>query len=221
MNDHGLEAQLATLGVRIDEQTKDNLLWLAKELLRWNQKINLTAITTLGEVINKHLVDSLSILSLLTGDERLLDLGSGAGFPGLPLKISKASLSLVSVEAVAKKVFFQRHVVRHLNLSGCTILNLRAEEVSAWPEFHDGFDKVVARALSSLKDLISLGLPCLAPNGELIAMKGPEGEKELRDAKHFLEERNLICVDVRRLRLPGSGAERTLISLMKKQVGSY
>ena len=211
-----LEWQLIALGLSISRQTQSHLLWLAEELLRWNRRINLTAITRLEEVINKHLIDSLTLLPLLKDTERMLDLGSGGGFPGLPVKIVKEDLRLVSVDAVAKKISFQRHIARRLNLTQCTLLNMRGEELLHWSGLENGFDTVVARAFSSLENIIRLGFPCLARRGRLIAMKGPEGEKELQEAQPLLSRLNLICAEIKKLRLPVSNAERVLISLMKK-----
>jgi 16S rRNA (guanine527-N7)-methyltransferase len=199
--------------VTVDPGTRGQLLWLAGELLRWNRHVNLTAITVLEEVVERHLVDSLTLVSMLSGTERVLDVGSGGGFPGLPLKIVMAGLRLVSVDAVAKKINFQRHVIRRLGLSGCLALHTRIEEVPRWEGFEDGFDVIVSRALASLDDFARLALPSLAPGGRLIAMKGPDGAGELCQKKMALADLKVGCDGIERKTLPGSGAERLLITL--------
>jgi 16S rRNA (guanine527-N7)-methyltransferase len=210
-----LNSQLAALSLSIRPEDGKRLLWLGQELLRWNQKVNLTAIRVIEDVIEKHIVDSLTLLPLFNGNERLLDIGSGGGFPGLPLKIVQNGISLVSVDAVGKKINFQRNVVRKLELSCCTPLHARIEDLPHWEGLGQGFDVVVSRAFSSLKEFVILALPCLKSGGKIIAMKGPEGEKELSDIADFLAGSNLVFIESKRLLLPQSRAERLLITFMK------
>lgn len=193
----------------------ERLEWLAAELLRWNRSHNLTAITDPREVREKHLIDSLSLLPLIEPAHRLLDLGSGAGFPALPLKIVCPALEVVSVDAVGKKIAFQRHVARTLKLSGFTAVHGRAEDLPGTPLCDAGFDLVTARALGSLPLLAGLAAPCLAPGGRLIAMKGAEGASELAAARVALAETGFACTAQHRLQLPESGAERCLLVLEK------
>lgn len=206
---------LAPLGVVLDSKTLERLEWLAGELLRWNRTHNLTAITDPLEIREKHLADSLTLLPFLDKAQRLLDLGSGAGFPGLPLKMARPDLEVVSVDAVGKKIAFQRHVARTLGLSGFTAVHGRAEELPATPSYRSGFDIVTARALGSLGLLAALAAPLLAPGGRLIAMKGAEGAAELAAALEELAALGFVCSRQHPLRLPVSGAERWLLVLMK------
>jgi len=208
-----LAAQLETLGIVLKAPVLVRLEWLGSELLRWNRSHNLTAITDPDEVREKHLVDSLTLLPLLGTARRLLDLGAGAGFPALPLKIAQPELDIVSVDAVGKKIAFQRHVARTLQLAGFTAVHGRAEELSANLLSDGGFDLVTARALGSLPLLATLAKPYLAPGGRLLAMKGAEGEGELRAAQEELATLGFSCTAQHRLRLPVSGAERYLLVL--------
>jgi 16S rRNA (guanine527-N7)-methyltransferase len=210
-----LNTQLAALSLSIRAEDGRRLLWLGQELLRWNQKINLTAIKGIEEVIEKHIIDSLTLLPLFKGNERLLDIGSGGGFPGLPLKIALNGIALVSVDAVGKKIAFQRNIVRTLGLNCCLPLHVRIEDLPQWEGFGQGFDVVVSRAFTSLKEFVACALPCLSPGGKIIAMKGPEGNKELRDIEDSLLSRNLVFLESKRLMLPQSRSERLLITLMK------
>ena len=204
---------LAPLGVHLDAVALERLEWLGQELLRWNRTHNLTAITDPLEVREKHLADSLTLLPLLEGAQRLLDLGSGPGFPALPLKIARPALEVVSVDAVGKKIAFQRHVARTLKLSGFTAVHGRAEDLPGTPLCGAGFDIVTARALGSLPLLARLAAPCLVPRGRLIAMKGAEGAAELAAAQGELAAQGFVCGEAHAFRLPESRAERSLIAL--------
>jgi len=206
-----LAEQLAIFGISLPADVLGQLEWLGGELLRWNRTHNLTAITDPDEVREKHLADSLTLLPLLEGAGRLLDLGSGAGFPALPLKIARPELEVVTIDAVAKKVAFQRHVARVLKLAGFTAIHGRAEDLPGVPVCAPGFAVVTARALGNLPLLARLAAPLLAPGGRLIAMKGAEAATELAAAEDELATFGLICVAQHQLRLPVSGAERTLL----------
>jgi len=207
---------LVPLGIALDAATLEQLEWLGRELLRWNRTHNLTAITDPAEVREKHLVDSLTLLPLLDAPRRLLDLGSGGGFPGLPLKIARPAMDVVSVDAVAKKIAFQRHVARTLQLRGFSAIHGRAETLSKTPDCVEGFDVVTARALGSLPLLARLAAPCLAPGGRLVAMKGAEGAAELVAAQAELAALEFYCIGQHHLLLPASGAERYLLVLARE-----
>ena len=197
-----LDLKLASASIPLLER-------MVEELLRWKPRRNLTAITDRDEVLEKHLVDSLTLLPFARQSTRLLDIGSGAGFPALPLKIVCPELEVVSVDAVGKKIDFQRHVVRTLGLQGFTALHARIETLT---DYHAGFDLVTARALCSLVDLVALAEPFLAPGGRLVAMIGPEGSREFSEQQEPLKQAGWSAV-LHRLNLPLSGAERCLIEL--------
>lgn len=202
---------LDKLDLHVAPEAVSLLEGLADELLRWNPRRNLTAISDRGEVLEKHLVDSLTLLPFARQATRLLDIGSGAGFPALPLKIACPELNVVSVESVGKKVDFQRHVARVLGLKGFTAVHARVETLT------DGltaFDLITARALCSLGELVALAEPFLACDGRLVAMKGPEGNRELFEHQAGLEKEGWSAV-LHNLKLPVSGAERCLIELTR------
>lgn len=210
-----LNQHLSRMGIVLPEGAGPDLLRLRDELLRWNTRINLTAITDHREALEKHLVDSLTVLEEVGPAGRLLDLGSGGGFPGLPLRIVAPRLEVLSVDAVEKKIAFQRHVVRLLGLDGFTPWHGRAEGLPAQKIFAAGFDRVVSRAFASLEQFARLALPCLAPRGRIIAMKGPDGPAELAEAMSSLRTLGLTCTGCRKLVLPESGAGRTVITLTR------
>ena len=201
--------------IQLSARQIEQLLWLMDELLRWNQRRNLTAITKPLDVIEKHLIDSLSLVPYLPESGRLLDLGSGAGFPGLPLKIACPEFDVVSVDAVAKKIQFQRHVARTLGLSGFTAVHGRVEACQQHAAFREGFDRVTARAVTQLGSLVALAGDYVRPDGALVAMKGPEGPQEWQECRGELEEEGW-SLQLETLFLPLSGAERCLLILTRK-----
>lgn len=206
-----LSELLTSCGLDVDAELIPLLERLVDELLRWNPRRNLTAITSRDEVLEKHLVDSLSLLPFARQASRLLDIGSGAGFPALPLKIVCPELEIVSVDAVGKKIDFQRHVARTLGLKGFTPRHARVEVLT---EEHGRFDLITARALCSLADLVALAEPFLSPGGRLVAMKGPEGSREFFDQEETLKADGWSAI-LHRLNLPLSGAERCLVELVR------
>lgn len=206
------------LGLSLRAETVTDLLKFLDELLRWNRSINLTAVRNQEAAVEKHLLDSLSLLPLLEGNERLLDVGSGGGLPCIPLRIALPGLRVISVEAIGKKAAFQRHAARTLGLTDFEVRQTRAENLPA-EGLAARFDVVVSRAFSSLEDFVSLAFPCMAPGGKIVAMKGPEGDNELAAASPLLDRFGLDRREVRRLRLP-SGADRTLIVLTSAGAGS-
>ncbi len=164
----GRETQSMQLSLSTDEIRSFEVY--AAELKKWNSKVNLTAITKDNEIAIKHFVDSLALAPYITADDRLLDIGSGAGLPVIPLKIIRPDIPMVSVDAVAKKIHFQRHVIRILNLKNIEAIHARIEDLH---KTHRGsFSVITSRAFTRLDRFVSLAAPLLAENGMLIAMKG-------------------------------------------------
>ncbi|WP_347710802.1 16S rRNA (guanine(527)-N(7))-methyltransferase RsmG [Geotalea sp. SG265] len=180
-----------------------------EELKKWNRKINLTAITSDEEIALKHFVDSLAVAPYLRADDALLDIGSGAGFPSLPLKIVMPGLKVTSIDAVEKKIIFQRNVARLLGLADFRALHGRAEQLQ--PEEGNRFDVVVSRAFSDIPTFARMALPLLEKNGAIIAMKGKEGSNEADAAEKFLRELRLAVTAVEIFNLPAASDTRSLV----------
>jgi 16S rRNA (guanine527-N7)-methyltransferase len=187
------------------EQVNSVFIYLA-ELKKWSQKINLTAIKDERDIVIKHVLDSLSYLGGFTATPglRLLDMGSGACFPALPIKIACPWISITMVDSVKKKASFLRHVIRTLKITEITVIDIRTNELSV--QFLSTFDIVTARAFADMKSAIAAGMPLLKPGGLMVLSRGPEetiGERDLVRAGVSLERR----VD---LILPYSDYKRTI-----------
>lgn len=208
-----LAAGVRELGVSLSSKQLTELNTLAEELKRWNRKINLTAISDDEGIAVKHLVDSLSLLQVVTGEGRLLDIGSGGGFPCIPVKVAAPELEVVSVDSVAKKISFQKQAARLLNLTGFTALHVRAEALAE--TYAGAFDWVVSRAFSDLSTFVSYALPVLKPEGRMVAMKGPGGPEEAAAARETLAALGVRVVSVREFPLPGAGDARSLLVLSR------
>jgi len=196
----------AALGIELPEAAAERLLAYARLLLKWNRTYNLTAIRDPGQVLAHHLLDSLAVLPYLDGVERLADLGSGGGLPGIPLAIARPDLHVLSIEAAGKKASFQQQARIELGLANFEPRHARVEDC----RFEDGFDAVVSRAFSDLAEFFRLAAPLLRPGGRLLAMKGrlPAAELDSLPADATVEN----CIE---LTVPGLDAARHLIILTK------
>ena len=166
-------------GIDLTDRQSRQFALHAAELARWNQKINLTAITDPAEVAVKHFIDSLPAARFIPKDATLLDIGSGGGFPGIPLKVLRPSVSVTLIDASRKKVNFLKHVMRTLKLKNIEALHMRAEDLADDPLYRHRFDVITSRALASLKLFCRLAVPLLSDEGIIIALKGDAGDDGL------------------------------------------
>jgi 16S rRNA (guanine527-N7)-methyltransferase len=175
---------LQHLHLQLSERQCEQLLHSCQELLDWNTRMNLTAITNPEEVWLKHFLDSLSLLSVYDKPQtRLLDIGSGAGFPGLPLKIVRPGWHVTLLEATGKKVAFLQHIIELLQLPNVIAIHGRAEELAHKPEYRATFDLVTARAVASLPTLLEYTAPFCLLGGFIILPKKGELIEELAQGK--------------------------------------
>lgn len=216
MNEQGKELLVtgaASLGVNLTTAELGKFYALAAELKKWGRKINLTAIREDKDIAVKHFLDSLTLLRIVGAKGDLLDIGSGGGFPAIPLKIMCHDLHVVSVDAVEKKIIFQRHVARQLGLSRFEALHARAEELSAG---HAGsFGWIVSRAFADLPTFVRIALPLLAEDGHIIAMKGRGGREEAAASLPALRDMEVEVKEIVEFCLPSSGDLRALIVIKR------
>lgn len=168
----------AQLGIQLEEKKVDAFDLYLRELIKWNQKMNLTSIRTEKGIVLKHFLDSLSVVPHLPTISSLLDIGSGAGFPGIPLKMVCPHLGVTLIDSVQKKVDFQKHIIRTLGLKGMTAIHGRIQDKEIIQGFGNQFDATIARAFSDLKTLLILAFPLLKKRGMVLAMKGKSIEEE-------------------------------------------
>jgi 16S rRNA (guanine527-N7)-methyltransferase len=180
---------LYQLGLELTEQQSGQFLRYREELLDWNTRINLTSITDPEEVLIKHFLDSLSLLMVYdTSNARLLDIGAGAGFPGIPLKIVRPQWQVVLLEATGKKVRFLQHIIETLQLKDVVAVHGRAEELAHKAEYRASFDVVTARAVASLPTLLEYAAPFCRVGGQIIFPKKGELTKELAQGKRAAQK---------------------------------
>jgi 16S rRNA (guanine527-N7)-methyltransferase len=211
-------------GIEIESGVAEQFAVHARELVHWTARINLTAITDAEEIAVKHILDSLAPVALLPDHATLLDIGSGGGFPGIPLKLVRPSLEVSLIDASRKKVTFLRHVIRALGLSGIQALHVRAEALGRSPEAPHQFQVIISRALSPLEPFLRMALPLLAPAGMIIAMKGKVTDSEASTARDRVlarlsvpdEEKSHISLQVQSYRLPLLNSQRSLVILQKR-----
>jgi len=212
-----LKSGAKALGMSLDEPEIAQFVVHAKELVAWNQTTNLTAITDPKALAVKQFIDTLPLTSLPPLNSRLLDIGSGGGFPGIPLKILRSDLHVTLIDGSRKKVSFQKHVIRTLGLDNMEARHIRAEELSREVRDEEGlYDVIVSKALSDLNRFFELAFPLLRRPGMLIAMKGPSAEVEIEAVREEIEAEGLT-ISVQEYTLPYLNAERCLIVLSDRE----
>jgi len=202
-------------GIYFDKKIAEAFELYLKELLKWNQKMNLTAIRTEKGIVLKHFLDSLSVFPYLSNISSLLDIGSGAGFPGIPLKIVKPSLEMTLVDSVRKKVDFQRHIIRILGLKGIEAIHGRVQDKEIRQAMGDRFDMVISRAFSVLQTFLIFGFPLLKKGGIVLAMKGGMDREEIRLLSNR-EEARYRLQKIIPLILPFSSFKRSILLFEKR-----
>jgi 16S rRNA (guanine527-N7)-methyltransferase len=190
----------------------------AERLREWNQWVNLTAITDPHGIQMRHFLDSLSCLLVMRPRPglRVADVGSGAGFPGLPLKIVCPGLDLTLIEATGKKVEFMQAIVDELGLEGVTLLAERAETVGRVAAHREGYDWVLARAVAGMRTLAEYLLPLCRVGGRCLAQKGEGAPQEVTEAQNAIELLGGHIVQLRPIELPGVPETRYLVHLDKQ-----
>ncbi len=204
-----------TFGIDLDEKIIVCFERYLQELRKWNQKINLTAIRSEKEITLKHFVDSFSVYPYLDQRSSVLDIGSGAGFPGIPLKMVQPSLRMTMIDSVLKKVDFQRHIIRMLGLKGIEAIHSRIQDRRVLEDLGGRFDFILSRAFSDLRTFLLLASPFLKKKGTAIIMKGGLGHKEL-EALTEAEQSSYQLEKSVSLTLPFSSFKRTILLFEKK-----
>jgi 16S rRNA (guanine527-N7)-methyltransferase len=212
-----LESGAAQLGINLTEKQLEKFETYYRELIDWNKKVNLTSITGYEDVQIKHFLDSLTVFTVVPPgmDLRIIDIGTGAGLPGIPLKIVSPGIDLTLLEATAKKARFLGHLIGRLGLDGVSITNGRAEEIAYDERYREKFDLALARALAPLPVLIELTLPFCEVGGRCIAQKKGDIESEMAKSSRVIEMMGGKLTDVKPVELEGLKDKRYLIIINK------
>lgn len=184
-------------------------------LIEWNEKINLTAIVEPKEVILKHFVDSLTISKYLKDGDKVIDVGTGAGFPGIPNKIYNDELNVTLLDSLKKRTIFLDEVINNLKLGNIKSIHGRVEEIAQNKEYREKFDIVTSRAVAQLNILLEYMLPLVKVGGRCICMKGSEIEEELNNAKIALQILGGEIEKVEAFELADSEMKRNLVVIKK------
>jgi 16S rRNA (guanine527-N7)-methyltransferase len=194
-----------------------SLVTYERELLDWNQKFNLTAIKDAESIRIKHFLDSFSCVMAWGANppHHLVDVGTGAGFPGLPLKILYPAMRTTLIESVGKKAMFCEHIVRMLGLENVQVIKARAEEVGQMPEYREKYDYAVARAVAGMNVLSEYLLPLVRMGGTMLAQKGESGPAEVQSAEKVMKLLGGKLQQVIQVNLPGVADDRYLVIVNK------
>ena len=199
---HKLIIQAKDMGIKVTAEQGDKFQRYMELLLEWNEKLNLTAITEPGEIVEKHFIDSLTLLPACRPKEggKLLDVGTGAGFPGIPLKIVRPDLQVTLLDGSNKRLNFLSQLCGKLGIE-CRCVHKRAEEAGLDKSMRESFDLVTARAVAQLRILCEYCLPLVKMKGFFVAMKGPGAKDELSEAENALKILGGDRIDVKQMQL--------------------
>lgn len=212
-----LQPGATTFGLSLTNVQIQQFEQYSHELVAWNQQVNLTGITAPADIAVKHFLDSLSVHAVLPSDARsLIDVGTGAGFPGMPLKIARPDLNVTLLDSLGKRTAFLTHLVERLALNAVTIVTARAEIAAHASDHRARYDVAVARAVAPLAVLTEYLLPFVSVAGVMIAQKGQLPAEELYTAKNALSILGGQVESVQPVQVPGLDAPRHLIVIRKQ-----
>lgn len=212
-----LEKGIQELGLEAGKGQLEKFILYKNFLKEWNEKINITAIVDDEEIISKHFLDSLTILGLdyFEGNKRLIDIGTGGGFPGLPMKILRNNLDITLLDSLNKRIRFLNEVIESLGLNGINALHGRAEEEARREDHREMYDLAVSRAVASLNTLSEYCLPFVKVGGYFISMKGPDVDEELKEGRRAIQILGARILDKKLISIPNTDIVHSLIIIEK------
>jgi len=206
------------IGLSFDEDKYNKFMQYKDMIQEWNQKVNLTAITEDSEIIKKHFIDSIKIFKFdgLKNAERIIDIGTGGGFPGIPMKIMFPDMEVVLLDSLNKRINFLNEVINKLGLKKITAIHGRAEDFAREAAYREGFDAVVSRAVANLTTLSELCIPYVKVGGNFIAMKGPAIDEELKDSQKAISTLGGKVNEIIEVEIEESDLNHNLVIINKK-----
>ena len=205
------------INVNLDNNQIEQFNKYMELLLDWNEKINLTAITEKEDIIIKHFVDSLTCLKYIEENKNIVDIGTGAGFPGIPVSIANNNISVTLVDSLNKRINFLNEVINEINLKNTEAIHARAEEFGQDNKYREKFDYCVSRAVANLSVLVEYMLPLVKIGGKCICMKGPDIEEELSNSKFAIKELGGKIETIDEFVLPDTDIKRNIIIIKKEK----
>lgn len=205
------------LNVRFSVKQTEQFFEYMNLLIEWNEKMNLTAITDPEEIILKHFIDSITILKNIENNVKIVDVGTGAGFPGIPLSIMRPDLKTILVDSLNKRLIFLQEVVNKLQLKNVEIIHARAEEFGQNKKYRENFDIATSRAVANLATLSEYLIPLVKVGGKVIAMKASELQQEVEDAKKAINTLGGKIEKIEEFNLPQSDIGRTIVIIKKEK----
>ncbi|NLJ96961.1 MAG: 16S rRNA (guanine(527)-N(7))-methyltransferase RsmG [Clostridiales bacterium] len=207
---------LKKLNISLDDNQMEQFLDYYQLLIEWNKKINLTSIVDFIEVIRKHFIDSLSIVKVFSPHkEKILDLGTGAGFPGIPIKIAFPDSKIVLLDSLNKRIKFLDEVIRKLNLRDIVALHGRAEDFGKDDAYRETFDLCTSRAVAKLSTLSEYCIPFVKVGGAFISYKAGQVATELEEAKKAIDILGGRIIKTEEFELPSTDMSRSLVLIKK------
>ena len=205
----------SVLGVRFSVEQMEQFYKYMNLLIEWNEKMNLTAIIEPSEIILKHFIDSITILKDIKDGSTLVDVGTGAGFPGIPLSIMNSTLKITLVDSLNKRLIFLQEVIKELNLKNVELIHARAEEFGRNKKYREKFDIATSRAVANLATLSEYLLPLVKINGQAISMKAGNASQEIEEAQKAIKTLGGHINRIDEFYLPQTDIARTIIIIDK------
>ena len=204
-------------GLTFDDKMYNNFIEYKGLIKEWNEKINLTAITEDEEIIKKHFIDSIKVFKFpyVKEAKNIIDIGTGGGFPGIPMKIVKSDCSMVLLDSLNKRINFLNEVIDKLDLNDIKTIHGRAEDFAQTTEYRENFDLAVSRAVANLTVLLELCLPYVKVGGYFVALKGPSIEEEIKDATVALRVLGGSIKEIIEVDIAGSDLKHNLLVVKK------
>lgn len=210
-----MEINLKALGLELNDAQIKNFYNFMNLLIEKNKVMNLTGITEPKEVVLKHFIDSLTILKYIDRNSSVIDVGTGAGFPGLPLKIADNSLEMTLLDSLNKRINFLNEVIEHTSLDKIKTIHGRAEDFGKNAEYREKYDVVISRAVAPTNILLEYMMPFVKVGGKCICMKGSNCDEEIENAKNAIKFLGGKIEKIEKFNLPNSDNNRTILIIKK------